>query len=347
MALIKDDIGNWNLKSFDSDPSKLLDAYKNAGLAAISAAAGLASGGNADKFKKAMSFANKVALGEESGGGSGLDVDSLHKHTRSRLISLQEEQRRRINVLQSKIAEAGKQVESARKDQMLESATLVAARSERDQKDKQIKDALVELGILKEQRKQIETGSTQAKKEIEDKKREIEVQKEAFRNFREPIDDDIKRREGRISELDKQDGKEPDVKKLKDKNEESAKEINDRKKIKETKIKVLETRISEAQKKANVESDLEEHDKKIATQKQTVEDLNAELIILQATYDKAVAADHLLQEKKKKKLEEAEKRLLELKVKRDGIPEETREQAITILSNHSDLITALQKTVVE
>ncbi len=47
MALIKDDIGNWNLKSFDSDPTKLLDAYRKVGLAALNTLAKVAAGGNA------------------------------------------------------------------------------------------------------------------------------------------------------------------------------------------------------------------------------------------------------------------------------------------------------------
>ena len=39
MAFIKDDIGNWNLKSFANDPTELVNAYKNAGLAALKAVA--------------------------------------------------------------------------------------------------------------------------------------------------------------------------------------------------------------------------------------------------------------------------------------------------------------------
>lgn len=45
MALIKDDIGNWNLKSFDSDPEDLLRAYKNATITAIETAGKAAKAG--------------------------------------------------------------------------------------------------------------------------------------------------------------------------------------------------------------------------------------------------------------------------------------------------------------
>ena len=42
MALIKDDIGNWNLKSFDNDPEQLLNAYRELTSAGIEAAIRLA-----------------------------------------------------------------------------------------------------------------------------------------------------------------------------------------------------------------------------------------------------------------------------------------------------------------
>lgn len=48
MAFIKDDIGNWNLKSFDSDPTELLDAYRAVTLAALGTLAKVAKGGNTD-----------------------------------------------------------------------------------------------------------------------------------------------------------------------------------------------------------------------------------------------------------------------------------------------------------
>lgn len=48
MAFVKDDIGNWNLKSFDSDPSKLLEAYRNVTLSALNTLAKVAAGGGKD-----------------------------------------------------------------------------------------------------------------------------------------------------------------------------------------------------------------------------------------------------------------------------------------------------------
>ena len=66
MALVKDDIGNWNLKSFDNSPNELLQAYKNAGLAAVKSVADLARSNGLSQAKNALSFANQIALGSTS-----------------------------------------------------------------------------------------------------------------------------------------------------------------------------------------------------------------------------------------------------------------------------------------
>ena len=43
MAFIKDDVGNWNLKSFDNDPEKLLEAYTNFSIETINKATKIAT----------------------------------------------------------------------------------------------------------------------------------------------------------------------------------------------------------------------------------------------------------------------------------------------------------------
>jgi hypothetical protein len=61
MALIKDDIGNWNLKSFDSDPEELLRAYKNFSITvletAAKAASAVATGGSSAGMDKLLEVA--------------------------------------------------------------------------------------------------------------------------------------------------------------------------------------------------------------------------------------------------------------------------------------------------
>lgn len=96
MAFIKDDIGNWNLKSFDNDPEQLLNAYKNVGLAALSATAQLAgtaaTGGGGALAQSALSLANQVALGQPANASptvAGLDVAALHQRAEAELRAIQ------------------------------------------------------------------------------------------------------------------------------------------------------------------------------------------------------------------------------------------------------------------
>ena len=78
MALVKDDIGNWNLKSFDNSPGELLQAYKNVGLAAVKSAVVLAGdGNNLDRAENALNFANQIALGSTSLGRASETRDQL------------------------------------------------------------------------------------------------------------------------------------------------------------------------------------------------------------------------------------------------------------------------------
>ena len=92
MALVKDDIGNWNLKSFDNSPGELLGAYKNLGLAAVKAVAELAgSSSGLPAAKNALNFANQIALGSTSGGRAS--------ETAQRLVALREESARRIRAI--------------------------------------------------------------------------------------------------------------------------------------------------------------------------------------------------------------------------------------------------------
>lgn len=109
MALIKDDIGNWNLKSFDQDPSELLKAYKNVGLAGIKAAGELvtkaASGGGAAAAMQALSVANQMATGTAPGGNPTLgtsNLDQLRDKVTNQLTALKGDAQRRHDELETK-----------------------------------------------------------------------------------------------------------------------------------------------------------------------------------------------------------------------------------------------------
>ena len=95
MVFIKDDIGNWSLKSFDNDPTELLNAYKDitkAGLKlAVDAAKNAASGGGAQGLDFALSTASRLArgrFGPENVSTGPLNVSALHGRALNKLIKL-------------------------------------------------------------------------------------------------------------------------------------------------------------------------------------------------------------------------------------------------------------------
>lgn len=94
MAFIKDDLGNWNLKSFSNDPTELLRSYRKATDAMISTAAKLAAkagtgGGSAvalDGAQRALALANQFATGKVAGdNGMQAQVDRLGTQLYARL----------------------------------------------------------------------------------------------------------------------------------------------------------------------------------------------------------------------------------------------------------------------
>lgn len=92
MALIKDDIGNWNLKSFDSDPEKLLDAYRKLSLAGleagIRAARTLASGNGTAGLDLASQFARGRLGSTDTATASSARIDALRARATADLESL-------------------------------------------------------------------------------------------------------------------------------------------------------------------------------------------------------------------------------------------------------------------
>ena len=84
MAFIKDEIGNWNLKSFDNDPTELLQAYSNVAKATLKAAVDLAkSETGVTGAMKMLDLANRVSTGRGTLAAAptagGFDVNELHK----------------------------------------------------------------------------------------------------------------------------------------------------------------------------------------------------------------------------------------------------------------------------
>lgn len=100
MALVKDSIGNWNLKSFDADPEQLLDAYRRVTLAGIKGAVSIArKSTGADRLDIVSQFARG-----RLGTGNAIAADE------SRLKSLRQRVRDDLTTIHAKAQgeEAGK-----------------------------------------------------------------------------------------------------------------------------------------------------------------------------------------------------------------------------------------------
>ena len=88
MALIKDEIGNWNLKSFDSDPTELLKAYTNFALTSISS--------------KGSSLFTQI--GGAAGPSNVLNTNTLHKRVVEKLKAIQSAEQKNASISQQILA---------------------------------------------------------------------------------------------------------------------------------------------------------------------------------------------------------------------------------------------------
>ncbi len=93
MAFIKDDVGNWNLKSFDNDPEDLLKAYTNFSIeAAKRAAIAIQSASPGGAVTPALTLATSLmeqattnAFGREAVSVEAMNVPRLHRGVEARL----------------------------------------------------------------------------------------------------------------------------------------------------------------------------------------------------------------------------------------------------------------------
>lgn len=99
MAFIKDDVGNWNLKSFDNDPEKLLGAYTDFSITAIQKATKIAAEGfapgaakGAESAAQLLTLATNTAFGTTT-ADSGLKGSNLLAPLRQSLLLQLKEKR--------------------------------------------------------------------------------------------------------------------------------------------------------------------------------------------------------------------------------------------------------------
>lgn len=95
MALIKDDIGNWNLKSFDNDAEQLLGAYRSLTLAGVEAGIRVAkevdSGGSAAGLDLVSRFARGRLGSTETATLSAQRIDAMRAGVAARLEKIRAE----------------------------------------------------------------------------------------------------------------------------------------------------------------------------------------------------------------------------------------------------------------
>lgn len=93
MALIKDEIGNWNLKSFENDPGKLLQAYRDLSLAGIKAITKIASSASGTESLALLGNLAQGNLGSTAAFNPNIDrIKSYHEQTLNQLRALQQAQ---------------------------------------------------------------------------------------------------------------------------------------------------------------------------------------------------------------------------------------------------------------
>ncbi|MDI3465144.1 MAG: hypothetical protein OJF50_003965 [Nitrospira sp.] len=93
MAFIKDDVGNWNLKSFDNDPEELLKAYTDSSIeAAKRAAMAIQSASPGGAVTPALTLATSLmeqattnAFGREPVSVEAMNISRLHREVEARL----------------------------------------------------------------------------------------------------------------------------------------------------------------------------------------------------------------------------------------------------------------------
>jgi hypothetical protein len=94
MAFVKDDIGNWNLKAFENDPTEMIEAFKSVTMAGLKAAGDLAGGGNVASALKMLSVSKAGFSGKDPLASvlpKSLTLKDQHEQLRTELKAIQKE----------------------------------------------------------------------------------------------------------------------------------------------------------------------------------------------------------------------------------------------------------------
>ena len=95
MVFVKDGKGNWNLKRYDNDPTELLEAYRDVGLAALKAVTSISGlteiGRNSKAISQALNLADRVVGGTGDGGGIAAEIKAMHDATVKQMNAIADE----------------------------------------------------------------------------------------------------------------------------------------------------------------------------------------------------------------------------------------------------------------
>ncbi len=126
-AFIRDEVGNWNLKNFSNDPSELLDAYKDAGLAVLEGIKKVATS-EAGAAPGLLALADSLTLGTASPSTTKTAVTGLHENVVEHIQQIGQGQQQRYSDLLSKKSKVDSELQTAK----------VELKSARTAEDKQI-----------------------------------------------------------------------------------------------------------------------------------------------------------------------------------------------------------------
>ena len=151
MVFVKDDIGNWNLKNYDNDPSEMLQAYKRVGTNLLVSAAKLASGmttaenviGNLAGMQQATQQAQSMLFGSSTGTQSDDLSSNIEQRIRKRIASTYEDYAARIKAKDAEIKSLESEVQSTESALKAEKQALTNYFEELDVRQQNIASARV------------------------------------------------------------------------------------------------------------------------------------------------------------------------------------------------------------
>lgn len=158
MVFVKDDIGNWNLKNYDNDPSEMLQAYKEVGTNLLTSAAKLASGmttaedviGNLAGMQQATQQAQSMLFGSSTSTQTDSLSSNIEERIRKRIASTYEDYAARIKAKDAEIKDIESEVQSTEAALKLEKQALTNYFEELDVKQQNFASARVKYRELED-----------------------------------------------------------------------------------------------------------------------------------------------------------------------------------------------------